>query len=93
MAPELSRDLLPDQHTLEAVMDRRTMLARTAAALGVAALATPTGAFARGALGGAIEAGPGTVNMLGWQGYDLKQARKPFEKAGGREAERDIHRE
>lgn len=87
MSSDRPADLLPEQHTIDAVLDRRALLLRTAGALGIAAMASPVAAFARGGGGGSaveIAAGPGTVNFLGWQGYDDKVARKPFEKSGGK---------
>jgi spermidine/putrescine transport system substrate-binding protein len=65
-------------------LDRRELLVKTAAALGIAGLVSPLEALGATHGQAGIEANPGKVRMLGWQGYDDKKGRAPFEKAGGK---------
>ena len=81
-----------DPSALEAALSRRDLLAKAGLAIGGLALgglleanrASASVTAGRAAQGTrAAAAGPGTVTMLGWQGYDDANARKPFEAAGG----------
>ena len=81
-----------DSSAWEALFNRRQMLTRAGLALGAFALggtleagvasASSRRPYAVDDAAAALK-GPGTVNMLGWQGYDDANARKPFEAAGG----------
>jgi spermidine/putrescine transport system substrate-binding protein len=74
----LETDLMRGDASLrDRQLDRRQLLG-AGAAVAAGAILAPATAFAGRAKG------PGVVNMLGWQGYDDKKGRAPFERAGGK---------
>ena len=89
--PDAFSDLDHDTSSFEPQLDRRQMLARAGLVMGAfafgGAVVEAAGASGRSTAAddrlAASAKGPGTVTMLGWQGYDLAAARKPFEAAGG----------
>jgi len=66
-------------------LSRRAMLGGTGAAIGAAVLAGSSRSLAAGLRrpDSAPPVDPGTVAMLGWQGYDDETARAAFDDAGG----------